>query len=112
MTKDVEKNTRAENPEDNERVWADKKAEIREKNSGTYKGFIAQQLEKVFPEWVNEDEDGYKTINTGELPFVIVEAIKELKQEQDAKMDVLEQQLTALKEENKALRQRLEALGG
>ena len=71
------------------RIWSEEKAEIRKEKSGTYKGLIAQQLEEVFPEWVSEDEDGYKIINTEELPFVLIEAVKELKQEKDAEIETL-----------------------
>lgn len=44
-------------------------------------GLIAQEIESIFPEVVNTDVDGYKSINYGSLVGVLVEAIKELKQE-------------------------------
>ena len=46
-------------------------------------GFIAQEMEKVFPHWVMEDEDGYKSINTSELLPLLVAAVQELKKEKD-----------------------------
>jgi hypothetical protein len=47
-------------------------------------GFIAQEFEKVIPELVFTNEaDGYKGINYAEVSAVLVEAIKELKAEND-----------------------------
>jgi hypothetical protein len=51
---------------------------------GTRIGFIAQEFEKVVPELVFTNEvDGYKGINYGEVSAMLVEAIKELKAEND-----------------------------
>jgi len=46
-------------------------------------GFIAQQVEEVLPELVSEGEDGYKRVNYIEVIPYLVEAIKELKQENE-----------------------------
>lgn len=40
-------------------------------------GLIAQEVEKVLPELVSTDSDGYKSIAYGKLTAVLVEAIKE-----------------------------------
>jgi hypothetical protein len=52
--------------------------------SGRQFGFVAQQVEKVFPTWVGQDAKGYKTL---QLPFgfsaLTVEAIRALKGEND-----------------------------
>ena len=87
-----------------------KKAEMRKENAGTYKGLIAQELEKVFPEWVDKDKDGYKTINTEELPFVLIEAVKELKQEKDAQVQEQQSRINKLEQQLEALSQRLDAI--
>jgi hypothetical protein len=81
-TRGVEERMRSESndPEDNERIWADERQRIRNENAGVYKGFIAQEVEQIFPEWVKEGEDGYKTLDTSELLPVLVEAVKELLQ--------------------------------
>ncbi|WP_158561296.1 tail fiber domain-containing protein [Emticicia sp. C21] len=47
-------------------------------------GFIAQEVEQLFPELVNTDEKGYKSVDYARLTPVLVEAIKELKQENNA----------------------------
>jgi hypothetical protein len=56
-----------------------------ERNFSTDKqmGVIAQEVEKVFPELVNTDKDGYKSVNYVGLIPVMIESIKELKKEID-----------------------------
>jgi hypothetical protein len=46
-------------------------------------GFIAQEIETIFPELVFTDEDGYKSVDYAKITPVLVEAIKELKNEID-----------------------------
>ncbi|MFY9308167.1 MAG: tail fiber domain-containing protein [Bacteroidia bacterium] len=41
-------------------------------------GFIAQDLEKLYPELVFTDKDGYKSVDYSRLTPVLVEAVKEL----------------------------------
>jgi len=52
----------------------------RDKNRGDslQRGFIAQEVEKVLPEWVKIDGNGYKWLEKQGIEAVIVEAIKEL----------------------------------
>jgi hypothetical protein len=72
-------------------------------------GFIAQDMEKVFPELVNTNESGFKSVNYVQLTAVLVEAIKELEQ----KVVKLESENTALKAdltEVLKLRQEMDAL--
>jgi hypothetical protein len=45
---------------------------------GTYVGFVAQDVEKVFPEWVTTTPEGEKAINPAGLEALFVEAIREL----------------------------------
>jgi len=47
-------------------------------------GVLAQEVEKVYPELVSTDKDGYKAVNYAQLTPVLLEAIKELKAENDA----------------------------
>lgn len=44
-------------------------------------GVIAQEVEKVLPEVVQNREDGYKTVAYGNMIGLLIEAIKELKEE-------------------------------
>ena len=59
--------------------------EFKERHFGTKPSFglIAQEVEKVMPELVSEDEQGYKAVNYSKLPLLTLQAIKELKQEND-----------------------------
>ncbi|MBU0640199.1 MAG: tail fiber domain-containing protein [Planctomycetes bacterium] len=66
-------------------------------------GLIAQEVEQVFPEWVEEDENGYKYVTVRGLEALVVEALRELRLEKDA-------QVQALRAENDELRGRLAAL--
>jgi hypothetical protein len=45
--------------------------------SGPRIGFIAQDLEKIYPELVTTRDDGFKMVNYAQLVPVLVEAIKE-----------------------------------
>ena len=82
-TKDVEENYRADSntSEDNATLWEAQKQRIRKENARPFHGFIAQEIEQTFPDWVRENEDGYKTINMEELTPVLVEAIKAQQQQ-------------------------------
>jgi hypothetical protein len=53
---------------------------------GTQTGFVAQEVEKNFPQWVDEDGDGFKTlsIRQTEIAALEVESIRQLKLENDA----------------------------
>jgi len=44
-------------------------------------GLVAQEVEKIFPELVSTDSEGYKSIAYGKLTAVLIEAIKELQQQ-------------------------------
>ena len=50
-------------------------------HSGHDIGVIAQEVEKVFPEIVSNRENGYKAVKYEKLVSVLIEGIKELKQE-------------------------------
>lgn len=55
-------------------------------------GLIAQEVEAVLPELVTTDADGYKAVNYSKLPLLAIQAIRELKERNDA----LERRLAAL----------------
>jgi hypothetical protein len=69
-------------------------------------GLIAQEVEKVMPELVGEDESGYKVVNYSKLPLLMLQALKELKAENDS----LQMQNAALKKRNAEQDARLKAL--
>ena len=61
--------------------------------TGPHLGFIAQDVEPVFPEWVSEGEDGRKCLNISGFEAVLIEALREVKGTMDdlaARLDKLE----------------------
>ena len=64
-------------------------------------GLIAQDVEQVLPELVVTDEQGYLAVNYSKLPLITIQAVKELKAENDilkAQNAVLGSRLTALEQ--------------
>ena len=51
--------------------------------TGINAGLIAQEVEKVLPDMVAVDENGFKQVNYSELPLVTLAAVRELKAEND-----------------------------
>jgi len=47
-------------------------------------GLIAQEVEQVLPELVVTHEDGYKAVDYSKLPLLTIQAVKELKAQNDA----------------------------
>ncbi|MFN8208185.1 MAG: tail fiber domain-containing protein [Bacteroidales bacterium] len=66
---------------------------------GKYIGFIAQELEGEFPEFVVTDENGYKAVAYDKMTAVLVEAVKEQ-----------EQEITQLRKENTEMKSQLERI--
>ncbi|MDW8479861.1 MAG: tail fiber domain-containing protein [Xanthomonadales bacterium] len=64
-------------------------------------GFLAEEVERVFPEWVGETEEGWKTVGVQGFEALAVEALRELRAEHG-------ERVAALQAENAALRARLE----
>jgi hypothetical protein len=65
--------------------WKDKK-----KDKKQLLGVIAQELETVFPEVVSTDNNGYKSVDYSSLVAPLIEAVKELKAENEALKERLE----------------------
>lgn len=56
-------------------------------------GLIAQDVERAFPDLVVTDEDGYRAVNYSKLPLYTIQAVIELKEENDSlKQQLAEQQ--------------------
>lgn len=71
--------------------------------AGTQVGFIAQEVQKVFPDWVSTDGEGYLMVASRGFEALTVEALRELRAEsatidahQTGELDALEAQHTAL----------------
>lgn len=70
---------------------------------------IAQDVEQVLPELMETDHEGFKTVNYSQLPLFTIQAVKELKAENDAlKQHVAE--LEPLKQRVAELERRLTEL--
>jgi chaperonin cofactor prefoldin len=69
---------------------------------------IAQDVEQVMPELVAADGDGYKAVDYSKLPLLTIQAVKELK----AENDTLKAQVAALTQqvEHDPLKQRVAEL--
>jgi hypothetical protein len=68
---------------------------------GEQVGFIAQEIEKVYPQVVLTDKDGYKSVDYSKLTPVLVEAIKE----QQKIIEELQKVIQQLQEENSQIKQ-------
>lgn len=64
--------------------------------AGETLGLIAQEVEAVLPELVATTDDGYKAVRYGELPMLALQAIKELKAENDRLRAEIERRLAAI----------------
>lgn len=80
-------------------------------------GLIAQDVEKIIPELVSTDKKGYKSISYAKLSVIAIQALKELKSNNDSKFTSIEkenkslkQDIAALKVENATLKQKLAKL--
>ncbi len=66
-------------------------------------GVIAQEVEGVFPDWVDERSDGYKAVTFRGFEALTVEALRELRNEKDEQIARLkaekDEQLATLKQE-------------
>ena len=59
-------------------LWKQEKFKDNHFNDRLQIGFIAQDLEKIYPEVVETNNDGFKSVDYGKLTPILVEAIKEL----------------------------------
>ena len=75
-------------------LWNDDKTGTR-RPTGTQYGFIAQDLQKVWPEKVSKDGQGYLMAAYGDYDPMFVEAIKAL----HAKIEILEAEVKQLRQE-------------
>jgi Chaperone of endosialidase len=76
-----------------------KKPEQHGNLTGPQIGLIAQEVEEIFPGWVDTNTDGYKTLTIRGFEALTIEALKELKAENQAlkqRCEVLESQLKVL----------------
>ncbi len=71
--------------------------------AGRQTGFIAQEVERVFPNWVHRDPEGFRLVAPTGFEALAVEALREVKNSSDARIEALER-------DNAELRARLQRL--
>ncbi|MGE3171949.1 MAG: tail fiber domain-containing protein [Planctomycetota bacterium] len=74
--------------------------------AGQQIGFVAQEVEQVFPQWVIERPDGTKAVTISGFEALAVEALREL----DGRNEDLSKRNEALAADNAELRQRMASL--
>jgi hypothetical protein len=72
-------------------------------------GFIAQEVQAVFPECVTQREDGYLDFNIHPLNVAMVNAIQQLQAEKDDEIATLRNQLVSANRELESLRRYLDS---
>jgi len=75
-------------------------------DNGIQLGLIAQEVEKIFPELVKTDNNGYKAIAYDKLTAVLVEGMKE----QQKQIEIIQTGNDGLRRENATLKAELEQL--
>jgi hypothetical protein len=73
---------------------------------GRMSGLIAQEVEQVFPSMVGQDGNGYKAVNYSQLPLLLLQAVRELKAENDTLRSTLEEQRREFQAQLDALKKR------
>jgi hypothetical protein len=77
---------------------------------GTQIGLMAQEVEQVFPDWVAKDEKGYRYVTERATTALMVEALRDLRNEKDREIDAIKAQAAKRELENQELKARLERL--
>ena len=75
--------------------------------TGMRTGFVAQEVEPFFPEWIGQS-NGMKTLNITGFEALTVEALRDLRIEKDAQIDAQKREIEALKGRLERLEKKLE----
>ncbi len=75
--------------------------EFPEKRFGTQQsyGLVAQEVERVLPELVGEDKEGFKTVDYSKLPLMMLQAMKEQQTQIEQQQKQLKQQQEQIERE-------------
>jgi hypothetical protein len=77
---------------------------------GRQMGLIAQEVEQVFPDWIDYTKDGYRMVTERATTALMVESLRDLRREKDEGLAAQQLQIDGLRQANAELRKRLEAL--
>ncbi|CAG0977503.1 hypothetical protein PHYC_01583 [Phycisphaerales bacterium] len=76
--------------------YNDEAVEKRLAMRGTQIGLMAEEVERVFPDWVEKDGDGYRYVTERATTALMVEALRDLRVEKDAALAEKQRQIDAL----------------
>lgn len=65
---------------------------------GLHRGFLAQEVDEVVPDWVEHLEDGHLSLGIRGFEALTVEALRDLRAEKDAEIEELRAEIASLKE--------------
>ena len=77
---------------------------------GRQTGMIAQDVEQVFPEWVDKDEDGYRYVTVRGFEALTVEALRALRAEKNRELAERDTAIASLQADVAELRAQLQLL--
>lgn len=86
--------------------WKTKDFPNRNFETSRQMGLIAQETEKIIPEIVHTDKEGFKSIEYAKLVALLVEAVKEMQGEKS----ILEKRVQTLESNNEELKKQLKGL--
>ncbi len=72
-------------------------------------GLLAQEVATVFPDWVESDQDGYLFVTERATTALLVESLRELREEKDAQLARRDAEIDNLRESINLLRTRINA---
>ncbi len=75
-------------------------------------GMIAQEVERVFPDWVHETPNGYKAVTYRGFEALTVEALRDLRAEKDKQLAARDAKIASLRAELEELKSIVAALRG
>ena len=77
---------------------------------GDQLGLIAEEVQQVFPDWVETDSSGYRYVTERATTALMVEALRDLRTEKDKQIDALKAGNEKLKAESEKLKADSDAL--
>lgn len=75
-------------------------------------GLMADEVQKVFPNWIDRDKDGMLIVTERSTTALMVEALRDLRAEKDGQIAELKKRLDEESKRNAGLEERLRALEG
>ncbi len=94
-------------------MWNRKNYPDKRFSEGRQIGLIAQEVEKVFPELVQTDPNGFKSVAYGNVVSVLIEALKEeydTYKKKEKQLTIQEKRLDELEKENEILKREIEKI--